>query len=218
MDISITENHNTYPFSLDPLPYGYDALEPFIDKETMHFHHDKHHRIYVDSLNKLLKPYPVYHEKTLEDLIKYYYVLPQNIREAVKNNAGGVYNHNLFWKVMSPSATPTEQHPTGKLGEAIEKQFLSFSNFKSDFLNAALTRFGSGYAWLVTDKRGRLGIASTANQDTLLHMDVYSLLLADVWEHAYYLKYQNRRSDYISNWWNAVNWSYVSELYDKYIQ
>ncbi|MDF2686052.1 MAG: superoxide dismutase [Clostridia bacterium] len=218
--MEITENiNNSYPFTLEPLPYGYDALEPYIDKETMHFHHDKHHQTYVDNLNRLLKPYPVYHEKSLEDLIKYYYVLPPNIREGVKNNAGGVYNHNLFWKVMSPAiSTQASQQPSGNLNNAVIKQFLTFGNFKSDFTNAALLRFGSGYAWLVTDKKGHLGIVSTANQDTFLHMDVCSLLLLDVWEHAYYLKYQNRRSDYISNWWNIVNWNYISDLYDKFIQ
>ena len=203
------DNNKKYPFILEPLPYAYDALEPYIDTQTMQLHHDKHHKTYVDNLNKLLQSYPIYQDKTLEDLIKYYYVLPPNIREGVKNNAGGVYNHNLFWKIMSPKS----QRPTGNLGNAINNQFLSFENFKTDFTNAALSRFGSGYAWLVSDKKGRLGITSTANQDTLLHMEVYPLLLLDVWEHAFYLKYQNRRVEYVSNWWNVVNWEFGEAAY-----
>lgn len=201
-------NSEHYPFTLMPLPYPYDALEPYVDTETMHFHHDKHHKAYVDNLNKALAPYPQYHNLTLEQLIMSADRLDPNIQKAVKNNAGGVYNHNLYWSIMSPK---TNHVPQGLLSKAIDSQFQSFFAFQEAFKKEALGRFGSGYAWLVTDNKGKLKIISTANQDTTLPLDYCPLLLIDVWEHAYYLKYQNRRNEYIDEWWNTVNWDQAQE-------
>jgi len=209
-------NSEHYPFTLMPLPYPYDALEPYIDSETMHFHHDKHHKAYVDNLNQILAPYPQYHNLTLEQLLIGEDRLNPNIQKAVHNNAGGVYNHNLYWKIMGPM---TNHLPQGSLAKAIDSQFNSFPAFREAFKKEALGRFGSGYAWLVTDNNGKLKIVSTANQDTVLPLSYCPILLIDVWEHAYYLKYQNRRAEYIDQWWNTVNWNqaqaYYSQCLDK---
>jgi len=204
--------NQTYPFQLMALPYPYDALEPYIDKETMHYHHDKHHQAYVDNLNKAIAPYPEFHSYTLPQLLTSLSKLPEEIKNAVRNNGGGVYNHNLFWEIMTPNA-PSK--PVGKLGEAINRDFNSFDELKVAFKKAALGRFGSGWAWLVSDNNGKLSVVSTANQD-IPDIDNYQLVLPlDVWEHAYYLKYQNRRGDYIDNWFNVINWEYANKLYTQ---
>lgn len=200
----------TYPFKLKPLPYDYDALEPYIDRETMHFHHDKHHQTYVDNLNKTLENYPELHKKTLVELLQNLEVLPEEIQTAVRNNGGGVLNHNLFFDGMTPASTKA---PEGKLAEAINQAFGSFENFKETFKKAALGRFGSGWVWLVSDENGNLKIISTPNQDVPMNLKVNPILEIDVWEHAYYLKYQNRRAEYIDNWFNVIDWKKAEEIY-----
>lgn len=193
---------NLYPFVLDKLPYDYSDLEPVIDKQTMEFHHDKHHQTYTDNLNKALSERPELQTKLLEDLL--YSDIP-----AVKNNAGGVWNHNFFWSVMTkPDSTQIE----GELLEKINEDFGSVEEFKTLFETAALGRFGSGWAWLVKNGDGKLEILSTANQDNPLVEGKTPLLTLDVWEHAYYLKYQNRRAEYVKAWWSVVNWDAVSKL------
>jgi len=204
-------NGEHYPFTLMPLPYPYDSLEPYIDTETMHLHHDKHHKAYVDNLNLALAPYPQYHNMNLEQLIMAADRLNPNIQKTVHNNAGGVYNHNFLWSIMGPK---TNHVPYGILANAINNEFKSFSAFQEAFKKEALGRFGSGYAWLVTDTKGHLKIISTANQDTVLTLTYCPILLLDVWEHAYYLKYQNRRGDYIDQWWNTVDWDQTLANYN----
>ena len=201
----------TYPFKLKSLPYDYDALEPFIDKETMHYHHDKHHLAYVNNLNKALENYPELHDKTLIWLLQNLENLPEAIQTAVRNNGGGVLNHNLFFDGMTPASSKA---PVGRLAEAINRDFGSFENFKETFKKAALGRFGSGWAWLVSDENGNLKIVSTANQDVPMNLRVNPILEIDVWEHAYYLKYQNRRAEYIDNWFNVIDWNKAEELYN----
>lgn len=201
-----------YPFQLQPLNYSYDALEPYIDAETVHIHHDKHLKTYVDNLNKALEQYPEYQNWTLEQLVKYYMRLPVALQTAVRNNAGGVYNHNLYFDLMGK---PNSTQPEGTLLIAIENIFGSVEEFQKLFKAAALAQFGSGWAWLVMDRYGKLKIIQTANQDTPLPQNVCPILLIDVWEHAYYLKYQNRRGDYVNNWWNVVNWNKVAENYRR---
>jgi superoxide dismutase, Fe-Mn family len=194
-----------YPFELIPLPYEYDALEPYIDTETMELHHNKHLKTYVDHLNAALKEYPQYHCWSLEELIRNSDRLPGSICTAVKNNAGGVYNHNFYFNIMGNQ----NNEPTGTILSRILSCFGTFENFKADFKQAALDRFGSGYAWLACDRAGRLKIVSTANQDTVLPACLHPILLMDVWEHAYYLKYKNRRTDYIDNWFHVIDWKKV---------
>lgn len=189
-----------YPFKLVPLPYDYDSLEPFIDTQTMQLHHDRHLQTYVDNLNKALTDYPMYHTWTLEQLIYHSNKLPQSIRTAVWNNAGGVYNHNLFFETMS---NPKERTDNNILKQMIGAEFGSLEDFKKDFKNHALAVFGSGYAWLVSDKLNRLKIVNTANQDTPLTLGFNPIMLVDVWEHAYYLKHYNKRADYIDDWFNV---------------
>lgn len=211
---SQTQVEGTQTYTLPPLPYGYDALEPWIDMKTMQVHHDKHHQAYVDNLNKALatiKDAPATLEATLKT------VSTQPV--AVRNNGGGHWNHTFFWEIMKPAATAGSPNvPAGKLAEGINSAFGSFEKFKEQFTKSAKERFGSGWAWLVL-KDGNLVITSTPNQDNPL-MDVAEvqgkpILGLDVWEHAYYLKYQNVRADYISNWWNIVNWEKASEHYGK---
>lgn len=205
-------NKQTYPFSLMPLPYEYDALEPYVDKETMHFHHDKHHQTYVDNLNKTLANHPQLHGLKLPELLANLAEVPAEIRTAVRNNGGGVYNHNLFWEAMTPKSTGK---PIGKLAKAIDESFGSFENFKAEFKKAALGQFGSGWAWLVCDSAGKISIITTPNQNTPLEQGLLPVLLLDVWEHAYYLKYQNRRGDYIDNWFNVVDWQQAEKLFTQ---
>ena len=199
-------------FELKPLPYAYDALEPYIDKETMMLHHDKHEKAYVDNLNKAIAKYPELYKKGIEGILKDLDSVPEDVRETVKNNAGGVYNHEFFWSIMSPEK---DQTPSGELLKAINRDFESLENFKNKFKEAALGRFGSGWAWLVSDKDGKLSIISTPNQDTPISKGLTPILGLDVWEHAYYLKYQNRRGDYIDNWWHVVNWKQVEDNFAK---
>lgn len=201
-----------YPFKLEDLPYSHNALEPFIDEETLHFHHDKHHQAYVNNLNKALENLPELHGKTLEELLSKLELVPEQTRNAVRNNGGGVFNHNLYWQTMAPKAG---KEPSGKLAKAIEEAFGSFEKFKEEFKKAAMGRFGSGWAWLVADANEKLKIVSTANQDTPLEQGLKPLLPLDVWEHAYYLKYKNLRGDYVDNWFNVVNWNKVEEFFNK---
>ncbi len=196
-------------FTLAPLPYGYDALEPHIDTQTMQIHHDKHHQAYVDNLNKATAGTDN-EKKSLEELVKH----AGSISPAVRNNGGGHWNHTFFWESLAGNAGGK---PSGKLAEAIDAAFGSFDAFKEKFNNAGMTRFGSGWAWLIV-KDGKLEVSSTPNQDNPL-MDVAEvkgtpILGADVWEHAYYLKYQNKRADYLNAFWNVVNWSKVAERFE----
>jgi Fe-Mn family superoxide dismutase len=198
------------PHTLPPLPYDVAALEPHIDAQTMQIHQGKHHQAYVNNLNAALDKHPALHEKSLEDLLKGINSVPEDIRTAVRNNAGGHHNHSLFWTIMGPKAGG---EPTGKLADAITKQLGGFAKFKETFANAGTTRFGSGWAWLLAGG-GKLEIISTANQDSPLMDGKNPILGLDVWEHAYYLKYQNRRPDYIAAWWNVVNWGAVAQRFD----
>jgi Fe-Mn family superoxide dismutase len=198
-------------FELPSLPYAYDALEPYIDAQTMEIHHTKHHNAYVTNLNAALEKYPNLADKSLEELVGNSQSVPEDIRTAVRNNGGGHYNHSIFWTVMSPNGGG---EPKGALASAISDAFGSFSDFKEKFSAAAAGRFGSGWAWLGF-KGGNLAVISMPNQDAPLMEGLTPILGLDVWEHAYYLKYQNRRPEYISNWWNVVNWEEVSRRYEK---
>ncbi|MFJ5964858.1 MULTISPECIES: superoxide dismutase SodA [unclassified Bacillus (in: firmicutes)] len=198
-------------FKLPELPYAYDALEPHIDKETMTIHHTKHHNTYVTNLNKAIEGVSALEDKSIEELVANLNSVPENIRTAVRNNGGGHANHSLFWTILSPNGGGA---PTGELADAIEKELGGFEKFKSDFAAAAAGRFGSGWAWLVVNN-GKLEITSTPNQDSPLTEGKTPILGLDVWEHAYYLNYQNRRPDYISAFWNVVNWDEVARLYSE---
>jgi Fe-Mn family superoxide dismutase len=200
-------------FKLPNLPYAYDALLPYIDAKTMEIHLTKHHQAYVDNLNKALQVHPDLQKLSLPDLLKKLPTLPESIQSAVRNNGGGHENHSMFWLMMAPKAKMVQ----GQLHAEILKKFTTFESFQEQFGNAAKTRFGSGWAWLVLDKKGDLQIYSTANQDTPIMQGDMALLGLDVWEHAYYLHYQNRRPDYITAWWNVVNWEFVEENYKKVI-
>jgi Fe-Mn family superoxide dismutase len=198
------------PFSLPKLPYAFDALEPSIDKMTMEIHHGKHHNAYVTNLNKALESAPDLANKSLEELLaNNCATVPEKIRTAVRNNAGGHINHSMFWQIIGPKAGG---QPGGKLAEAIKSTFGGFDTFKEKFTAAAMGRFGSGWAWLISQS-GKLDIYSTANQDSPVMEGNYPVLGLDVWEHAYYLKYQNRRNEYIGAWWNVVNWSEVEKRF-----
>ncbi|MGB7297490.1 MAG: superoxide dismutase [Candidatus Aminicenantales bacterium] len=198
-------------FELPPLPYAYDALEPYIDAQTMEIHYTKHHNGYVTNLNAALEKHSNLAGKSLEDLVSNLNSVPEDIRTAVRNNGGGHYNHSIFWRVMSPNGGG---EPKGDLARAISEAFGGFSSFKEKFSNAAATRFGSGWAWLGF-KGGKLSVLSMPNQDAPLMEGLTPILGLDVWEHAYYLKYQNRRAEYISNWWNVVNWEEVARRFDE---
>lgn len=194
---------------LPNLPYGYGALEPYIDEQTMKLHHGKHHQTYVDKLNQAIEGKPDLEEKTIEELLKDLGSLPDEARSAVQNNGGGHYNHSLFWQMMSPGQSGQSD---GKIAEAINSVFGDFKTFQEKFTEAAVGRFGSGWAWLV-DNNGKLEITSTPNQDNPISNDQKPILGLDVWEHAYYLKYQNRRPEYIENWWNVVNWKEIEKRF-----
>jgi len=198
-------------FELPALPYAFNALEPHIDARTMEIHHDKHHAGYVNNLNKALEGHPDLQSKSLEQLLGSLDSLPENIRTAVRNNGGGHSNHSLFWQIMAPNAGGA---PSGALAAAINKAFGSFDAFKDQFAAAGGSRFGSGWAWLLVAADGSLSISSTPNQDSPLMEGKKAVLGIDVWEHAYYLNYQNRRPDYIKAWWNVVNWAEVARRYD----
>ena len=201
-----------YKFELPPLPYPYDALEPYIDAKTMEIHHTKHHNTYVTKLNEALDQWPEGQGKSLEELLKNLDAVPESIRKAVRNHGGGHLNHSLFWPLMNPPAGGGgEGEPTGELLEALKKDFGEFAKFKEAFTKAALGVFGSGWAWLVLDKSGKLSITTTPNQDNPITSGQTPILSLDVWEHAYYLKYQNRRPEYVEAWWNITNWEQVSQ-------
>jgi superoxide dismutase, Fe-Mn family len=197
-------------FELPALPYAKDALEPHIDAQTMEIHHDKHHAGYVNNLNKALEGHADLQGKTVEELLRSIDSLPESIRTAVRNNGGGHANHSMFWQIMSPNGGG---QPTGDLANAVNSAFGSFDNFKQQFAAAAGGRFGSGWAWLLVAPDGTLSITSTPNQDSPLMEGKRAVLGIDVWEHAYYLKYQNRRADYVAAWWNVVNWAEVARRY-----
>lgn len=196
------------PHQLPALPYDFGALEPHIDSQTMQIHHGKHHQAYVTNLNAALDKHPELHAKSLDDLLRDLSAVPDDIRTAVRNNGGGHWNHSLFWKLMAPNAGGA---PTGVVAEAITSSFGSFDKFKEQFAAAGMGRFGSGWAWLVSSG-SKLEIVSTPNQDNPLMEGKRAILGVDVWEHAYYLKYQNRRADYLGAWWNVVNWTEVGQL------
>jgi Fe-Mn family superoxide dismutase len=199
------------PFTLPPLPYAFDALEPYIDKTTMEIHHGKHHGTYVTNLNKALESAPNLAGKTLEELLANTLCsVPENIRTAVRNNGGGHINHSMFWQIMAPQAGG---QPSGHLAQALQSTFGSLGQFQEKFTAAALGRFGSGWAWL-TAQGGKLDIYSTANQDSPVIEGKYPVMGLDVWEHAYYLKYQNRRAEYIAAWWKVVNWAEIEKRFN----
>jgi Fe-Mn family superoxide dismutase len=197
-------------FTLPALPYDFAALEPSIDARTMEIHHDKHHAGYVNNLNAALEKAPELQSKSLDDLLQHLDAVPESVRTAVRNNAGGHWNHSMFWEIMSPKGGG---EPTGKLADAIKKSFGDFATFQTQFADAAAKRFGSGWAWLVKDG-GKLSITSTPNQDTPVMEKKHPILGVDVWEHAYYLKYQNTRPDYVKAWWNVVNWPEVGRRFE----
>lgn len=197
-------------YELPPLPYDYNALEPHIDEATMRLHHDRHHATYVNNVNQALEPYPELAALPIEELLRNLDRVPENIRMTVRNNGGGHANHSLFWVIMSPTGGG---QPSGELADAINRTFGSFDTFKQQLTQAALTRFGCGWAWLSVDAGGNLVIESTQNQDTPLMEGRTPILGVDVWEHAYYLKYQNRRNEYVAAWWNVVNWPEVERRY-----
>ena len=196
--------------TLPPLPYGYDALEPHIDEMTMRIHHTKHHQTYVDKLNAALDKHPELKDKAIEQLLSEISSVPEDIRTAVRNNGGGHANHTLFWQIMGPGKGGA---PTGKLGEAIQSTFGGFEAFKEKIETAGATRFGSGWAWLVV-ANGKLDVYSTPNQDSPIMEGKTPILGVDVWEHAYYLKYQNRRPEYLKAWWSVVDWDAVNKRYE----
>jgi superoxide dismutase, Fe-Mn family len=198
-------------FELPNLPYAEDALEPYIDAQTMNIHRTKHHQTYITNLNAAIEKHPELAGKSLEDLLSDLNAVPEDIRMAVRNHGGGTWNHNLFWEIMGPKMGGS---PSGELTKALEGAFGSFDAFKEEFTKAATTRFGSGWAWLVKKGDG-LAVVSTANQDNPFSDGSTPILGLDVWEHAYYLKYQNRRPEYITNWWNVVNWSAVADRYNN---
>jgi Fe-Mn family superoxide dismutase len=198
-------------FELPPLPYDYDALEPYVDTQTMHLHHDKHHATYVTNLSAALQKHD-FANLAVEEVVRRINELPESMRTPVRNNGGGHVNHTMFWEIMTPGGSKT---PTGELASAINASFGSFDAFKVAFNDAGVKRFGSGWVWLVLNKGGDLSVISTANQDSPLMDGLYPVLGNDVWEHAYYLKYQNRRPEYLSSWWNVVNWDVVARRYTQ---
>ena len=197
--------------TLPPLPYPNNALEPYIDALTMEIHHDRHHKAYVDNLNKALEGHGALQNKPIDQLLRQINQVPENIRQAVINNGGGHANHSMFWEIMGPGGGG---RPTGPLADDINKTFGDFATFQQQLKQAGVSRFGSGWAWLVWDN-GKLQVISTPNQDSPLMKSQYPILGVDVWEHAYYLKYQNKRPDYIDAWWNVVNWNAVGERFAK---
>jgi Fe-Mn family superoxide dismutase len=198
------------PYELPRLPYDFSALEPHIDEQTMRIHHGKHHAAYVNNLNAALEKHPKLFDWSIEELLQRINEVPAEIRTAVRNNGGGHANHSLFWTIMSPKGGA---EPNGDLAKAIKDSFGDFAGFKNELSTAAATRFGSGWGWLSVDAKGTLLVESTPNQDSPLMEGRTPILGIDVWEHAYYLKYQNRRPDYIEAWWNTINWDAVSERY-----
>lgn len=205
----------TYPFVVRPLPYEYDALVPVIDAETLTFHHDKHYKTYVDNLNSALADYPELQKMSLVELLSDIAALPAAIQTAVRNNGGGVYNHELYFDSMK---SPVGQDPSGLLAEAIDRDFGSYRQWKEQMKQAAVGKFGSGWAWLAADKNGVLSILQTSNQDVPDLDDYFPILLVDIWEHAYYLQYQNRRADYVEGWFDLINWRKAGKRYEEFME
>lgn len=203
-------NSRTYPFLVEPLPYAYDGLMPVLDEETLHFHHDKHYKTYVDNLNQALKEYPKLQKLTLTELLENLEAVPEEIRTAVKNNGGGVYNHELYFNAMK---NPVGQRPAGALKNAIERDFGDYDTWKAEMKKAAVGKFGSGWAWLLADPDGKLSIMQTSNQDVPDLTAYVPIFLVDVWEHAYYLQYRNRRADYVEGWFDLIDWCKAEERY-----
>ncbi|MBW4633394.1 MAG: superoxide dismutase [Iphinoe sp. HA4291-MV1] len=195
---------------LPQLPYSYEALEPHIDAATMRFHHDKHHATYVKNLNAALDKHPELKNQTVEQLLRNLNSVPEDIRKTVRNNGGGHVNHSMFWRIMKPKGGG---EPTGAIAGAIKQNFGNFASFKKQFNEAGASRFGSGWVWLVRTKDGKLAVTTTANQDSPLSEGNYPIMGNDVWEHAYYLKYQNRRADYLNAWWNVMNWDEINKRF-----
>ncbi len=193
-------------YELPKLPYAYDAFEPFIDARTMEIHHSKHHATYVAKLNEALLKEPSVAEKPLEELLSNLSLVPESIRKAIQNHGGGHFNHSMFWKIMGPVGSVSKE-PSSSLGDAIKSTFGDFGKFKETFSNSAATLFGSGWTWLIKDQSGKLKVITTQNQDAPLSQGLKPIMGLDIWEHAYYLKYQNRRMEYIEAWWNVVNWA-----------
>jgi Fe-Mn family superoxide dismutase len=193
-----------------PLPYDYAALEPYIDETTMHLHHDKHHQAYVTNLNAAIEKHPELANRPAEDLLRKLDSVPEDVRTTVRNNGGGHVNHTMFWQIMKPKGGG---EPTGKIADQIKKDFGSFEDFKKQFNEATAKQFGSGWGWLIYDG-GKLKIITTANQDSPLMQGHFPILGNDVWEHAYYLKYQNRRPEYLAAWWNTVNWEEINKRFE----
>jgi len=198
------------PFEVPPLPYDYSALEPYIDTQTMQLHHDKHHAAYVNNLNAALEQHADLQNKPAEDLIRDLNSIPEAIRMAVRNNGGGHVNHSMFWQIMKPNGGGD---PTGDIAAAIKESFGDFEELKKQFNDAGVKRFGSGWTWLVLGRDGKLAVMSTANQDNPMSEGSYPIMGNDVWEHAYYLKYQNRRPEYLAAWWNVVNWDEINKRF-----
>lgn len=199
-------------FPLPPLPFSYDALEPYMDARTVEIHYTKHHQTYCNNANKALEKHPELFKKSLDEILAHPDSLPQDIKKAVINQGGGLYNHTFFWSILSPCG---DGQPTGTLAEAIKKTFGSFDKFKKEFTDAATGIFGSGWAWLVLDKQNKLSIMTTANQDTPISHGLKPILTLDIWEHAYYLKHQNRRAEFIEAWWNIVNWNQAEKYFSQ---
>lgn len=202
----------SYPFVVRPLPYEYDALNPVLNEETLQFHHDKHYKTYVDNLNSVLSDYPELQKKSLKELLLHPDEIPMPARAAIRNNGGGVYNHELYFNSMR---SPVGQVPEGELAEAIKRDFGSHRQWQEQMKQAAVSKFGSGWAWLLTDREGNLSIVQTANQD-IPDIGTYTpLFLVDVWEHAYYLQYQNRRADYVEGWFDLIHWKKAEKRYEE---
>ncbi|MFH0874292.1 MAG: superoxide dismutase [Candidatus Komeilibacteria bacterium] len=199
-------------YELPKLKFSYEALEPFIDAQTMEIHHSKHHQTYVNKLNEALAKHPELSDKTLESMLRDLTIVPEDIRTAVKNHGGGHWNHSFFWQVIGPKS---QAPSSGDFYSAIDRDFGSLDKFKEQFTAAATAQFGSGWTWLVSDSSGKLSVVSLPNQDSPLAQGLKPLLVIDIWEHAYYLKYQNRRAEYISAWWNVVDWVKVQENFKK---
>ncbi|OKH28938.1 superoxide dismutase [Chroogloeocystis siderophila] len=198
-------------FELSALPYNYDALEPYIDAQTMQLHHDMHHQTYVNNLNAAVEKHAELQSKSLEDLVRELDSIPDDVRTAVRNNGGGHVNHTMFWEIMGPNAGG---EPTGAVGEAIRDTFGDFETFKQRFNDAGTKQFGSGWVWLVRSPDGKLEVMSTPNQDSPITQGYFPIMGNDVWEHAYYLKYQNRRAEYLKQWWNVVNWDEINKRFE----
>jgi superoxide dismutase, Fe-Mn family len=196
--------------SVPPLPYDYSALEPHIDAQTMTLHHDKHHAAYVNNLNAAIEKHPQLGSKSVEDLLRDINSVPEDVRTTVRNNGGGHMNHTMFWQIMKPKGGGP---PTGRVGDEIKKVFGSFEEFQKQFNDVGTKRFGSGWVWLVRSKAGKLEVISTANQDNPIMDGHHAIMGNDVWEHAYYLKYQNRRPEYLAAWWNVVNWDEINKRF-----